>query len=255
MTNRYPLPRLQGLVLVISATLLSMAQAKSGYEVMDQVRQQSRIHLNQQYDVFMNIQDSRKRTRKRYFTSWNKYNEGEDLGLIRFYKPANLSGTGMLSKKETGEVSHQWIYLPAFRSIKKLSQSDREKSFMGSDFSNADIGGRGLHEDDHKLVSEDEKNYYVTSTPKSAENTYSRIEYKILKSPLVVRRVKFYDHNNQLIKVLSSNKIKAYKGMYIVIDSVMKNPNTNSQSSLIIENVKLNLPKPNNFYSTKGLKQ
>jgi len=242
------------ILCAVCATPLN-AQAKTGYEVMQQVRAQSRIHSNQTFDIFMQIRDSRKRARKRYFTSWNKYGDLQDQSLVRFYRPSSLSGTSMLSAKKPGESSHQWIYLPAFRSVKKLSRSDRDKSFMGSDFSNADIGGRGLDEDTHRLVSEDDSYYRITSTPKSQEDPYGRLEYTILKSPLAVAQVDFYDRNGELLKRLTSRKIQAYEGMYIVVDSLMENPNTESSTTLVVEKVDLATIKPDNFYSPRGMKQ
>ncbi len=254
--NHFPLAaRLCLLLCALCATPLSTQAQTTGYEIMQQVRAQSRIHSNQTFDIFMQIRDAKKRTRKRYFTSWNKYDDSQDRSLVRFYRPASLTGTSMLSKKEPDESSHQWIYLPAFRSVKKLSRSDRNKSFMGSDFSNADIGGRGLNEDTHRLVSQDNTYYRITSTPKSQEDPYGRLEYSILKSPLVVAKVDFYDRNGELLKTLTSRKIQAYEGMYVVVDSLMENPNTKSSTTLVVEKVDLTTVKPDNFYSPRGMKQ
>lgn len=247
------------LLLLIAGPLQLQAQeaqaSSAGYNIMKAVREQSRLHKNQKYDIFMQISNKQNKVRTRHFSSWNKYKSKKSFGLVRFYKPSNLSGTALLSVTPKGKQVHQWLYLPAFRAIKKLSAANRHESFMGSDFSNADIGGRDLSEDTHELIAEDEKHYTIRSTPKSADDQYSLVEYLVLKSPAVIRHAKFFDRNNKLIKALTNKKIKRHENMYIVVHSVMENPNSQSRTVLKVEHIDTQTKKADNFYSTRGLQQ
>ena len=243
------------LLLVTGALQLQAQASLTGYNIMKVVREQGRLHKNQKYDIFMQITNKKNKERTRYFSSWNKYKSKKDLSLVRFYKPSNLNGTALLSVTRTGEQANQWLYLPAFRSVKKLSTNDRHKSFMGSDFSNADIGGRSLNEDTHELIAKDEKHYTIRSTPKSADDQYGMVEYLILRSPAVIRSAKFFDHNNQLIKTLTNKKIRQHENMYIAVHSVMENPNSQSRTVLKVERIDTQTKKTDSFYSTRGLQQ
>lgn len=246
------------LLVLLCLLLPSVVSAggNSGYDILQAVEDQSRTHTNQRYDISMLITDGGNKERTRYFTLWNKYKENEKFSLIRFYKPASIRGTGLLSTaKKHASITHQWIYLPAFRSVSKLSYSDRNKSFMGSDFSNADIGGRNLKEDTHTLELEDEKYFYITSIPQSQEDHYGKLEYVILKDILVVKQVNLYNRDNNLFKRLQNKKIKKHQGMYVVIEALMENPDKGSWTRLTINDIDTNIKKQDSFYSTRGMRQ
>lgn len=249
---------LPALFVLFALLLPSAANAggKSGYDILQAVEDQSHTHANQRYDIFMLITDGDNKERTRYFTLWNKYKESETFSLIRFYKPASIKGTALLSTARQNEsITHQWIYLPAFRSVNKLSYSDRNKSFMGSDFSNADIGGRNLKEDTHTLESEDEKYFYITSIPRSPEDHYGRLEYVILKNILVIKQVNVYNRDNSLLKILQNKKIKKHQNMYVVIEALMENPGKGSWTLLTVSDIDTGIKKQDNFYSARGMRQ
>ena len=167
--------------ILISLCFVSLpAQALTGTEIMEMVQQQSRKHSTQQYDIFMEIYDAEKRKRERFFTSRKKIYPEETKSLARFYRPADIKNTALLShSQESKGGADQWIYLPAFKAIKKLSADDKRNSFMGSDFTNGDVAGRSLADDSHELIREDEDSYYIVSTPVRSDDGYSRLEYKI----------------------------------------------------------------------------
>ena len=246
------------LTLVLPNFLLADEAQDKGREIMQKVQQQSRIHKNQKFDIFMRIVDEKERERTRFFTSWKKYHDNHSYGLARFYKPVNLKNTGLLSildENKATNLTDQWLYLPAFRSIKKLSSNDKNKSFMGSDFSNSDMGGRHIDADKHKFISESEKYYVVESIPKSSEDAYTKIVYKIHKKTLVPTKVRFFVKDNELIKVLSNKKIKKHKGMYIAVSAVMSNSKTSSKTYVKVREIDTATNKALSFFSTRGLKQ
>lgn len=73
----------------------------------------------------------------------------------------------------------QWIYLPSSAKTRKVSVRDPGDSFLGSDLTYADISGRYLDEDTHKLIKSEknpagEERFIVESTPKESEPLYSK---------------------------------------------------------------------------------
>ena len=117
-------------------------------------------------------------------------NKTTKKSLIKFFRPTNVKGTSLLthSSSEENEKS-QWIYLPAFKSVKQLSSSDKNKSFMGSDFSYSDIAGRKLNQDTHRLIKETPINYYIESIPNDLDTAiYSKIRYIISRELNIVKK-------------------------------------------------------------------
>ena len=72
--------------------------------------------------------------------------------------PRRRRGTGFLTYDYySGEKDDdQWLYLPELRKTKRIASSDKSGSFMGTDFSYADMTRRVLDEWTYKLLKEDE---------------------------------------------------------------------------------------------------
>ena len=49
----------------------------------------------------------------------------------------------------------QWLYLPALKKTKRIASGDKSGSFMGSDFTYADMTTRNLDNYDYTLLKED----------------------------------------------------------------------------------------------------
>ena len=222
---------------------------------MQKVQDQSRLHATQEYGIYMQIFDKNNRRRERFFTTRKKIKGIKNMSLVRFYKPSDIKNTGLLSLGSDDRAGFdQWVYLPAFKSIRKLSSDDKNKSFMGSDFSNSDVAGRSMKDDRHSMISEDAKNYYIRSVPVSGEDQYSKIEYKINKGIFVPDQVNFYDRKGRLLKRLKNTKVKKVKDMYIVTEASMTNEQSQGHTQLSVQEIKLGLNLNDNLFSTKGLK-
>ncbi len=207
------------------------ARADEARALMQAVHDQSRQHPDQRADVKMLIKDKKGRTRTRYFNHLYKIFPGRSKSLVKIYRPPSVRDTGLLSESPDGaRTSDQWIYLPALQSVKKLNTRDKHKSFMGSDFTNADIAGRQVDQDRHRIAARAGGLITVLSTPKDAGEPYAKIETQILDRIKVPRRVIFYDRAGEKLKTLENETIKKVKGMYVVMRARMINHQTGGQS-------------------------
>ena len=61
-----------------------------------------------------------------------------------FLSPADVKDTGFLTYDydEEGRDDDQWLYLPALKKTKRIASGDKSGSFMGSDFTYADMTDR-----------------------------------------------------------------------------------------------------------------
>ena len=232
------------------------AFALSGEQVMQNVYDQSRLHKNQQAEVKLIIINREGSERQRYFKFLYKILPERTKSLIKFFQPPSVRGTGLLSENENGsDDTQQWIYLPALNSVKKLSQDDRHKSFMGSDFTNADIAGRQISQDRHKIKGDDGKIIIIHSTPKDRSDPYGLIETHVLKNINVPKKVIFYNHKRQKIKSLTNQALLKVKGMYAVMQSVMDNHRSGGKTRLIKNDFEVDRVIDVNEVGFKGLKR
>lgn len=228
------------LLLTISTPL--SVHAATGYDIMHSVNQQSNIHKTQEANIHMVITKEDGSQRERNFISLRKNTSELNKTFLKFYTPANIKNTALIthSSNTTLDVD-QWIYLPAFKSVKKLQSSDRNKSFMGSDFSYNDISPRQLDNDTHILTKETDKYYFIQSTPKDNTDHYSKIEYTINKEIYIPVQVIFYNIDGDKLKTLTNKKVQHLDNMYIVTESIMQNHLTNSNTTLDLSDIELGI--------------
>jgi len=214
--------------------------AINGTGVMKEVYDRADAHKTQRLDVWMVISDKDEKTRERFFTNTKQIKKNEKRALIKFYKPTNIKNTSLLTISKSGN-KNQWIFLPAFKSIKKLNTKEKEKSFMGSDFSYADITGRNLEDDKHSITKENSKYYYIESKPVSSDDSYSKLEIVVSKKLFVILKITFYDKSGKKLKTLTNKKFKKVEGTYYAVKSVMKNNKRGGKTLLNVSEIEVNL--------------
>jgi len=230
--------------------------AITGLDVMTNVQTESRKNSTREAVVDMLILDDKGRKRERYFNYWTKFDDKSEQSLIKFFKPKNIKGTALLTRSDfKQDQKFQWIYLPAFKSVKQLSSTDKNKNFMGSDFSYSDIAGRKLSQDTHQLIKETPTNYYIESIPVDlSQSSYSKIRYIISKEFNVIIKAIFYDLDGKKLKTLTNSKVSDNNGVYIVMSSEMQNHQTNGQTILNVVSMKVGYAIKDDFFSVEGLK-
>jgi outer membrane lipoprotein-sorting protein len=177
----------------------------------------------------MTLINKRGSTRVREMKIYSK-DEGEDTkSLTYFTKPADVRGTGFLQYEydDPEKEDDRWLYLPALKKSRRITGSSDDDSFMGSDFTYDDWGGRTLEEDTHKLLREEtldgEACWVIESKPKDEDNQYSRFVSWIRQNSYVEKKVEFYDRRGELLKILNVEELKQVSGYWTPFRMVMKN--------------------------------
>ena len=243
-------------LLILFCVLCSPLFALTGREVMEKVHIESQKKSTRQAVVDMKIYDDQGRSRVRYFNYWTKFTDNSEKSLIKFFRPKNIKGTALLTRSKTvSDIKSQWIYLPAFKSVKQLSSSDKNKSFMGSDFSYSDIAGRKLDQDTHVLVRESDDYFFVESIPVDSESaSYSKIRYIVSKYHNLVAKAIFYDLKGEKLKTLHNKKISLINNVNVVMTSEMTNHQTKGKTILIVQSMKVGSPINDNLLTVTSLK-
>lgn len=234
----------------------SFAVAITGTEVMTGVDNNNKSFETMRSEVLMVVHDAGGGVRERNFNNLVKYKDAMRKSLIKFYLPATVKGTSFLTHAKDGEQDNvQWIYLPALKSLNQIKGGKKKESFMGSDFTYADVAGRQLSQDDHTLLKEDENYYYVRSTPKDKEDLYSKITLLVDKNMPIPLKIIFYDQEKRKLKSLTNKKVEKNGETYIVTSSTMENHQTGGKTELTVSNIELGIAISDNAVGIKGLKE
>ena len=69
-----------------------------------------------------------------------------DRRLIRFSYPNDIRGTGFLVWEHPSAEDERFLFLPSLGRVRRIAGSETQDSFVGSDFTYEDIGGREFEE-------------------------------------------------------------------------------------------------------------
>lgn len=233
----------------------TIATAETGDSVMQAAYEQGRQYSNQQAEVEMIITNQSGKQTERGFRMKHKIFRNRTKSLMRFFRPAGVKGTGLLSETLDAEnIPRQWLYLPALRSAKRLNADDQNKSFMGSDFTVGDIAGRLPSRDTHTITAKDADKIYITSRPKDSSEFYSKLEVEMLSSIMVPAKVVFYDRSGAKLKTLENKRIKKLRKMYVVTESLMTNHQTGGATTIKKSKIDIDSRISANSVGLKGLK-
>lgn len=230
-----------GLILPL---LQAAAQRPDAAQIMSKSRDLS-ITGSLSANISLTITEKGGSTRSRTISMTTKsYADGLEKRIIKFIEPADVRGTSMLVVDNKNSADEMWIYLPALKKTRRIVTSEKGKSFMSSEFSNADMTSPTISDFTHKHLEKSGTNnqWIIESTPvnedKADEYGYSmKISYiSIDKSQ--VQKMEFYNFDNELFKVIEIKSIFPLSdGKYLVKNMVASNLNTNRKSEILFSNI------------------
>jgi hypothetical protein len=107
----------------------------------------------------MRLVDRQGRVRERVLTTLSlKGGPGRavpgDRSLTRFTYPNDINGTGFLVWEDPGGDDERFLYLPSLGRVRRIAGNETQDSFVGSDFTYEDIGGREFDDYTYALLDE-----------------------------------------------------------------------------------------------------
>ena len=218
--------------------------------------------------VKMIMSDDKGATRERSMTMATKLYDGgkTEKRIVRFTAPADVKGTGVLMFDYDAAPDDVWIFLPALRKTRRIVSSQRNQSFLGSEFSFGDLSAPSLDEFTYNLVKEEdgggEPCYVIDVTPKDkatgAAEGYSKKTVWISKATYSVRRTQFFDLGGKLLKELNSSDIKlvdAKNKRYRPMKMEMVNKQNGRKSIFQTDKVTLAPDTKDEYFTTRYLER
>ena len=174
--------------------------------------------------------------------------DGTEKRIVKFISPAEVNGTGILIYDYPEKSDDMWIYLPALRKTRRIVSREKSKSFMGSEFSNANMTAPGLEDFTYTILGEEDHLglacYKIESTPVSTDLEdrygYSRSVSWVDKKSYLVHEICYYDFDGELFKTITHREFKRLdneEGKYMVIHMEAKNHQNKRSSEMVMNKV------------------
>lgn len=255
------------LVLFLSFTVMSAEEAPSAKEIVDRSFKATKLAGAESLST-MTIIDAKGRERVRKIAVVTKlYDKGEtEKRLIRFLSPADVKGTGLLTYDYEKEDDDMWLFMPALRKTRRIVSSEKAKSFMGSEFSYAEMTPPTLDDFSYKMLGEQEVEgepcweieMVPTDDDVADENGFSRKIVYIAKEDVVVRRSIYYDLDGELNKELTVKEVREVdtkNHRYRPMHMIMVNKQNNRRSILRVDEIQFNPDVRDEVFTTRYLER
>lgn len=260
--------------IVLLSTLLilplSASAEMSGRDIMQKVKDRDDGE-NAVMDMQMLLINDSGDTRERHIRSFRRdapENPKDTQSIMFFLSPANVEDTGFLTYDydDGSKDDDQWLYLPALKKVKRIAAADKSGSFMGSDFTYADMSSPDLDDYTYEVMKETEvdghKVWQILSTPKTDDEIkrtgYTKsVTFVRQDNYVVVRSVNWLEKGGRL-KFMEVKKLEQIEGIWTPLEMVMttkKGKQTEHASVLRWDDVKYNQPMDDELFTQRRLSQ
>ncbi len=142
-----------------------------------------------------------------------------DKTLVVFDAPPDIAGTALLTHEALGTADDsQWLYLPAYKRVKRIAARDRSGSFAGTEFSYEDLAGDKFEDFTYRFVGEaslrGRQVYRVDRMPIDPNSEYSRQETWVDPDTNQILQAYLYDKKGRHLKTLETGDWVRYRGKY-----------------------------------------
>jgi len=208
--------------------------------------------------VRMTLVDAKGTRTERVMENLRRRKNGQQQSVVRFRSPQEVAGTAFLMvDREKGE-SEQHIYLPGLKRTRRIVGREREGSFMGSDFTYADMANSDTRAAVQKRLPDEDlsgvKTFVIESTPKKdAGSPYSKIETWVRQDNYLPLRIRFYDQGGKLVKTFYTKRIRTLEGRPVIMESQMVNKQSGHSTELVVDNMKPRTDIPDSAFTPTAL--
>ena len=219
-------------------------------------------------DLRMTLIDRRGNERVRRIRSFSKDFGDDEYQLLFFLSPADVMDTGFLTYDYDDPVrdDDQWLYLPALKKTKRIATGDKSGSFMGSDFSYADLTSRELDRYDFRLMKQAEVRgvavWQVEAIPRSEEEIdetgYTKSVLFVRQDNHVVIRAVHWVEKGSKLKYLDVKALERIDGIWMATEVHMttkKNKATLHKTIFERQNVQFNRGLDEGLFSLRRLEK
>lgn len=194
--------------------------------------------------------------------------DGDRL-LIRFTYPNDIRGTGFLVWEHPDSDDERFLFLPSLGRVRRISGTEAQESFAGSDFTYEEIGGREFDEYTYAFAGADAERaswtppsggppkeaWRLESRRKDQSAPFPRVVSLILKESFFVVQADIYNRRNERQKVYTVKRLEPVEKVWTAMSSEMTNTLEKSKTELVVESADYNVGLKEADFSRRELER
>lgn len=253
------------LVVALLLAFLTVPAAQDTAEwVARQVRDRN-TGRDSRAELKMRLFDRQGRVRERALTMLRLRGEKDkgDRALIRFTYPNDIRNTAFLVWEHPGADDERFLYLPALGRVRRIAGQEKDESFVGSDLSYEDIGGRDISDYTYAFTADDTSwtapdgtrhpAWLLESKAKDPNAQLPRSVSFVLKEKFLITASDVFNRRNERVKHFEARKLERVEGIWTVLDLVMSNERDNTRTELTTTSIDYNVGLNDEDFSRRQL--
>jgi hypothetical protein len=219
----------------------------------------------------MRLYDRQNRARERALTITglrggpNRPTPG-DRSLIRFTYPNDIKGTGFLVWEHPDREDERFLYLPALGRTRRIAGAEAQESFVGSDFTYEDIGGRELDDYTYRLLEDRPSTWqgpdgvshavnHLESRSRDAGAKYPRVTSIVRRDNFVVVQAEVHNRRDEVQKRFDALRVERTGGYWTVLEMRMTDALQRTRTELVVEKAEYDVGLTADAFSRRELER
>ena len=191
-----------------------------------------------------------------------------DRSLVRFTYPNDIKGTAFLVWEQPNGDDERFLYLPSLGRVRRIAGSEAQESFVGSDFTYEDIGGREFENYTYRLIESPSQTstwtapdgarqavYTLESKARDAAARFPRVVSLVRQDNLVVVRAQIYNKRDEVQKTYDALRVDRVSGYWTVTEMRMTDALQRTRTELTFEKVEYNVGLTADDFSRRELER
>jgi hypothetical protein len=253
-------------VHVLLAALVFLFQALTPDTVARRV-QDREAGRDSRAEMRMRLHDRQGRVRERsmlLLTLRGAAGRGDKM-LVRFLSPNDIKGTAFLVWEHPEADDERFLYLPALGRARRIAGEEKQQSFVGSDLSYEDIGGRDIADYSYAFAGENANwtapdgsrapAWLLESRARDPKVDFPRSVSLVLKDRFIVVHADIHNQRDERTKTFDVRKLERVDGIWTVLDLVVANDALKTRTELITTSIRYNVGLRDEDFTRRKLEE
>jgi hypothetical protein len=147
--------------------------------------------------------------------------------------------------------------------VRRIAGQEKDESFVGSDLSYEDIGGREISDYTYAFTADDTSwtgpdgtrhpAWLLESKAKNQNAEFPRSVSFVLKEKFLITAADVFNRRNERVKHFEARKLERVEGIWTVLDLVMSNERDNTRTELTTTSIDYNVGLKEEDFSRRQL--
>src|SRR5688500_9161502 len=260
------MPRLVLLALCVVGVLTTVSAQQNADWVARQIQDRD-TGRDSRAERRMRLFDRQGRLRERVLTllALRGAKGAGDRTLIRFTYPNDMRNTGFLVWEHPGGDDERFLYLPALGRVRRIAGEEKQESFVGSDLSYEDVGGRDIADYTYAFASESavwtapdgskHPAWALESRARDKNADFPRSVSLVLKDRFIVVHSDIFNARSERAKVFDVRRLDPRDQTCTVLELTVVNEREKTRTELTTTSIRHHVGLTENDFSRRELEQ